>query len=240
MKILVATFAFNEKKYLPPWVNYYRRQGCDILVIDNFSTDGMYDWLVKNKIRTGKVNTNETFDLLTLQRNLVQEIHKIKPDWVLYGGCDLYFIFKAGIQKIIEEAESGGYNLIEVRHFEAFNTGEPEKTPLTKNFFYMREHGRLRMIGRYGHGFDLVADEIVVPNPKVLQTNDILINYGMCKPKAEREVTLARRRKAWANGLHKGWGTHYEPAQKINWKWDQNTLRDMKQRPELELIKQTW
>jgi len=239
MKILAATFAYNEEPYLPAWVRYYENQGCEMLVVDNYSTDGTHKWCGEHGLHTGKVDTNEAFHLATLQRVLVAEIFKIKPDWVIYAGIDLFQIFPLGIRKTIEDAEKQKCNLIEVDHYEAFNTGEKTRIPLPANYFYMRKHGRLRMTGKWDRGLRLFADEVILGDPRVYQSDGILINYGMCKAKEEREITLARRQKAWDMGLHKGWGTHYRPAQSIDWKWDKNTLRDMKKTPEYELIKQT-
>lgn len=239
MRILATTFAFNERPYLPEWVRYYQNAGCEIMVLDNYSTDGTYEWLRDHKIRTGRIDTNETFNLKVLQAVLVNEIIKMKPDWVIYGGIDLYHSFPDDIHNTMKKADKGGYNVIEVQHFEAFNTGEEVKYPLTSNFFYMRKHGRLRTIGKMVKGFNIVADDVTNHNPKVYSSEGILVNYGMCKPKEARELTFARRKKAWAEGMHRGWGTHYEPASKAQWIWDKNTLRDLRTLPEYELIKKT-
>jgi len=240
MKILVAAFAFNEKPYLPAWAKYYRSQGCDLLVLDNYSTDGTYEWCQENGIHTGRVDTRDAFNLLILQKALTDEIRKIKPDWVIYVGIDLYQIFPNGIRGVIKEAEEQGCNIVEVDHYEAFNTGEENHTPLTSNYFYVRKHGRLRMMGKMTDGFRLLADDMTISNPVVFQSKGILINYGMCKPREEREVTYKRRQKAWERGMHQGWGTHYKPAQSVNWIWDKNTLRDIRTLSEVyELIKQT-
>ena len=51
-------------------------------------------------------------------------------------------------------------------------------------------------------------------------------NYGMCKPKEERDETLERRETAWKLGLSKGYGTHYKPCKAKNWLWDKSALLD--------------
>jgi len=241
MRVLVAAFAFNEIKYIADWVRYYSGQGCELLVVDNYSTDGTYEWCGKHGVHTGRVDTNDAFNLLILQRSLTDHIHKLKPDWVVYSGIDLYQIFPGGIRDVISKAEAGGHNIIEVDHFEAFNTGEEVKVPLTMNHFYTRQHGRLRMIAKPTDGFKLIADNIIVTNPSVYHSDGVLINYGMCKPREEREVTFARRKRAWELGMHKGWGIHYVPAKKTDWVWEKKTLWDIRKNQRVyELIKQTW
>ena len=63
---------------------------------------------------------------------------------------------------------------------------------------------------------------------KPYMSEGFFINYGMCKPKAERELTYARRQKAWELGEHKGHGTHYRPAQERNWVWTKPEFTDIR------------
>ena len=74
-------------------VNYYIKQGCDIFVMDNFSNDGTYEWLLENNISTTRIDTNDSFYLSKLQRALVEEIKKISPDWIIYTGVDMFYHF---------------------------------------------------------------------------------------------------------------------------------------------------
>lgn len=50
MKVLMICFVYNEIKYLPHSIDYYKKNNCDIYVIDNNSTDGTYEWLIENNI----------------------------------------------------------------------------------------------------------------------------------------------------------------------------------------------
>lgn len=241
MRILAAAFAFNEEPYLPAWEKYYRNQGCEMLVMDNYSDDNTHKWCGDHGIHTGRVDTNGTFALQVLQKALQEEILKIAPDWVIYTGIDLFQVFPNGIRKTIELADSIGCNLIEVDHYEAMNTGEEKHLPLSANYFYMHRQGkRLRMICKLVDGFNLIADEIKVDDPQIFYSRGILVNYGMCKPREARELTYARRRKAWEAGTHKGWGTHYPVAQSRNWIWDKESLIDIRTDPFIySMIQQT-
>ncbi len=240
MKILAAAFAFNEEPYLPAWEKYYRSHGCEMLVMDNYSDDDTFRWCGDHGIHTGTIDTNGSFNLQVLQQELTKEIKRLAPDWVIYTGIDLFQIFPGGIQREIYLAEQAGCNLIEVDHYEILNTGETTHLPLPMNYFYGRRQGGLKMIGRVEEGFSLLADEIKVNEPKVYKSDGVLVNYGMCKPREAREVTYARRQKAWAEGMHKGWGTHYPVAKSMNWIWEKDNLCDIRTLPEVySLIKQT-
>jgi hypothetical protein len=238
MKILVAAFAYNERKYLPYFVNYYRNQGCDILVLDNYSNDGTYEWLVKNNVHTGRVDTNGTFHLGILQTALMNEIKKINPDWVIYLGVDLFYYFDDNICKVIEEADKKGYNIIRTSAFSAYNTGEKFELPFDKKYFYVKKEKSYQMIAKYQKGFKIVADNISVSNHKRLESNGFFINYGMCKPAEEREETYRRRQKAWAEGLKPYWGTHYKRAHEIKWTWEKRLLIDIRTISEYKFIQQ--
>ena len=45
----MITFVYNELKYLPHVVDYYKKNGCGVYIIDNYSNDGTYEWLIENK-----------------------------------------------------------------------------------------------------------------------------------------------------------------------------------------------
>jgi hypothetical protein len=237
MKILVAAFAYNERPYIPYMVEYYRNQGCDLLILDNYSNDGTYEWLVENNIPTSRVDTNESFFLSKLQAALMDEIAKINPDWVVNTGIDLYYFFKTTIREEIEKADSAGFNMIEAGLFSGYNTGEEFKLPFYKHYLYMQKGMQLQMIAKYLPGFRLEADSIKLPQMNVYVSDGILINYGMCKSKEERESTFARRKKAWELGLHKGWGVHYAPASQRQWIWKKEELIYMKECDKWDLIK---
>lgn len=239
MNILVAVFAYNEIKHIPDMVEFYRRQGCDLFILDNMSNDGTYEWLVKNNIKTSRCDTKESFHLDQLQAELKKQVDLISPDWVVYTGIDSYYCFPSTIRDEILEADKQGFNIIETDYISTFNTGEDRKMPFIDNYFYCkREHMKLRMIGKYNSAsFRFSADSVQVPDIKVYKNNGIYINYGMCKSKEEREETLTRRQKAWKMGLNRGYGTHYPSSQKVNWKWERDKLIDIRTIPEWGMIK---
>jgi len=239
MKIVVAAFAYNERKYISHMVDYYQSQGCELLILDNYSNDGTYEWLVENKIRTLRVDTNESFHLAKLQHTLLHELTKVCPDWVVYTGIDTYFYFEGTIRAEIERAAYFNYNTIQTTHLEAYNTGENFALPFQDNYFYIDIKKRKReMIAKYdAKGFRLIADTIRIHNKKIYASDGMLINYGQCKPKAERKETYARRRKAWKLGEPEGHGQHYVINQAHNWIWTKEELLDIRETPYYRMIK---
>jgi len=237
MKIVTAAFAYNERPYIPFMVEYYREQGCDLFILDNYSTDGTYEWLIEHGVTTARVDTRDSFLLVKLQATLLAGLRKIKPDWVVYCGIDSYYCFKGTIREEIEKAESLGYNMIEVNHFSMYNTGEKFQLPFTRNYFYGANHRRLQMIGKFVPTFKFVADALYMPNKKVYVSDGMFVNYGMCKPRIEREITFARRKRAWLLGEYRGHGVHYAPAQRRQWIWSKEELIDIRTTEFFKLMK---
>jgi glycosyltransferase involved in cell wall biosynthesis len=224
MKISVCLFVYNERKYLPAFLDYYRRQGCDFIIIDNMSNDGTYEYLVKEKVNVSRLDTGGAFQLRLLQDALMKEIAKVKPDWVVYTGADLYYSFVKSIRETIMELHIAGYNQMKVQLASAMNTGEKMKKTLQNTYFYGIIQKDLIMISKYTDGFYIVADSIQLKAPKVRKVEGLVINYGACKPIREQRIKLQRRQKAWDEGMHKGWGTHYIEHEKRKWIWRKDEL----------------
>jgi len=228
MKVLAVAFAYNERKYLRDFVNYYRNQGCDIFILDNHSTDGTTEWLAENNVKSKILPTGGMFHLLKLQAGLVNYINEYQPDWVIYTGIDIIYSFNDTIKKTIEKADDEGYNMIGVQHFNMYNTGEQFAMPLKDHYFYGRKGNKLYMIAKYQIPFGFEADSIQIKNKKVLNAEGILLNYGNCKPKNERIDTFMRRKKAWDAGLDRNYGVHYIEGMNRNWIWRKDEMVDLR------------
>lgn len=225
MKIVVALFVYNERRYLPYFMKYYTRQGCNFVVVDNYSTDGTYEYLKRMGANVVRCNTNDSFQLRTLQDALTEQIAKAKPEWVVYTGADLYYAFDASISRIIKQAHIEGYNQISVQCASAMNTGEEFHPDLVKTYHYGLFNKPLTMISRHMPGFYIIADELKIPKPNVKIVPGVMINYGACKPIEEQKIKLQRRQKAWDEGMHKGWGVHYLQHQERQWIWKKEELK---------------
>lgn len=229
MKILVVAFAWNEIKHIARMVNFYKDQGCDLNIVDNCSTDETFEYLKNNGVRTRQKDTNNSFDLITLQRCLVNDLKAVKPDWVVYTGIDVVYLFNKSIRETIERADALGFNMISIQYMNMYNTGEGDFPDLHKHYFYGRFLGRLYMIAKYSEPFGFEADSIKIEGRKTYPAEGIFINYGNCKPAAEREATFLRRSKAWNAGLDRNYGVHYIEGRDKKWIWDKNTLVDIRE-----------
>lgn len=228
MNILVTAFAYNEIKHIPNMVEYYKRQGCDLFILDNMSYDGTYEWLVENNVPNMRVDTQDSFHIDIMQKALLEKLKELNPDWLIYTGIDTFFIFPERINEIINKAEENKFNTISCKLLEIFNTGEQSSIPFYKTYFYGKFIENREMIVKYHKDLHIVADRLVIPDRNTYNSDGILINYGMCKSKEEREETLKRRKKAWELGLSRGYGTHYLSSQKIDWKWERDKLTDVR------------
>jgi glycosyltransferase involved in cell wall biosynthesis len=237
MKILFITFVYNEKAYLPDIISYYQKQGIDIYIIDNMSVDGTFEWLLENNIPCSRLDTNESFDLRLLQAEADRIIEIKKPEWVVYGGADLYYIFNKTIREVIEDVDKSGFNQVSCNCYGALNTGEPLTLPLYKCYQYGVVYRPLIMISKYVKGFKLEGDSIKVDEPNVFISDGIMVNYGACKPLNEQKIKLQRRQKAWVNGLDPRTGKHFLKYKEINWLWKRKPGMDLLECPDKELFK---
>ena len=93
------------------------------------------------------------------------------------------------------------------------------------------------MIVKYTSVFAIHGDLLKVENEKINRNRGFLVNYGMCKPKEERIITYERRKKAWSEGMNRGYGTHYKDADNNQWIWNKTKLVDIRTSKEWEIIK---
>ena len=221
MRTLMITFVYNEIKYLPHVIDYYKKNGCEIYIIDNYSNDGTYEWLVENQIPCHRIDTKEAFHVRVLEDDLIATVHRLKPDWVIFGSADLYHITELPLAEYIEWLDSRGYNQLTLQCISAIPTTAEEMTlppPLPQHHDYALTYRPLTMISKYGEGFYLDGDTLRIKNANPYYCQEgVSINYGPCKPVEEQEVKRLRTRKAWEQGMNAGYSVHYEKAKKIDW-----------------------
>jgi len=231
MKYLYITHIWNEIDYLPLKVKWCKENGLDIYILDNMSDDGSWEWLIKNKIPSERIDTAGQFHLGILQKATDNAIKRIKPEWVIYLGMDSFAMTENKLCDEITQTSQKGYNIIQMTWGNMLNIGESRNKfdPFNTYFYYASIRQKIRLIWKYHSLCRLFADEIIYPkSPKVLNLKGIILNYGNTKPLNQRKETLRRRRKAWKKGLTKGWGTHYLTWVKINWTWDATKVPDIR------------
>lgn len=239
MRTLMITFVYNELKYLPHTINYYRKNGCEVYIIDNYSNDGTYEWLIENNISCHRVNTNEAFHVRILEDDLVATVHRLKPDWVIFGSADLYHVTKIPIAEYVKGVDALGYNQITLPCIDAIPVSVNEltpKTPLPEHFLNAQYYRPLTMISKYDEGFYLEGDTLLINNKRRYNGEGVSINYGPCKPPEEQETKLLRTRKAWEQGMSRGYSHHFEKNKKNNWLYSPDRSFNLKTSPYYEYV----
>lgn len=238
MNVLMITFVYNEKKYLPHTLDYYKRNGCNVYILDNYSKDGTYEWLLENDIPCHRVNTNEEFSVNVLQKELMNTVHRLKPDWVIFGGADLYHVTKIPIAQYIEKIDSMGYNILHLPIISPLNTGEEYGLPLCDYYFNVIKDRTMPMIAKYEAGFNLFGDTMSLSNPRHYISNEgMSINYGACKTAEEQDAKLERTLKSWkSGGTNKGHSVHYPKGKQLNWIYPKSMTFDIRNSPYNEYL----
>ena len=173
---LYTGFVYNEIKYLPAIIEYYKKQGLDFFFLDNYSSDGTYEYLMENNIPCYRIDTNGMFHIDMLQAELLKQIRKINPSWVIYGSADIFYIFDKPLNEIIDLAETQGYNQIQSSCYGALNTGEGFGLPLYKYYkrgVYWKD---LIMISKFNETFTFFNDHIEIENKNIYNPGGVLVN----------------------------------------------------------------
>jgi len=240
VKPLMMTFVYNERKYLPHAIEYYKRNNCDVYIIDNYSNDGTWEWLQENNIPSHRLDTNGEFALKVLQADFMETLKKLKPNWVMYGAGDLYHIFDKPIDEALKEIEDNGYNAVNTQCYSAVNTGEVHKIPLPINYLNLKKYIRVRMIARWSEDYNINGDEVNFEGLNPCDTG-ISVNYGLCKTLDEWNDKLERRKKAWeSGGADKKHGKHLVKYKTKDLIYPLKDYENVKNLDILPLVKKTW
>jgi glycosyltransferase involved in cell wall biosynthesis len=236
MRIVNILTCFNELHYIPYVIHYYQKHNIEVFVLDNYSTDGSWEWLQKHNIPSERVDTGGAFHMDILQKARLDKMRELKPDWVIYGDADEFIVgVHHPIEKLIRAAEDVNVNLIKTRKFEFYNTGEkrPKESKSPKDIFYYYEESWLTHKGccrihKYYPNTFYVGDAIFVPETKVGRIDAFILNYGGTKTKEQRNEIMERTRKAWAMGMHPIISSLYLEHEERKWIWDRETLSDIR------------
>ncbi len=229
MNILCILSVYNEIKFLPIKLRWMEANGLSPYFIDNISNDGTWEYLQERGVPSHRFDTGGAFDLPAIQAEIVRTIHKIKPDWVIYNGCDLFPVTGQPLNREIERIDHMGFNTASIFCISMQNTEEVmEKFDPFNTYFYYKPFIYLTMIHKYDPDIVYCADHVQISNERLVTLPGVMINYGQTKSKEEREETLQRRRKAWQNGMNPAHGSHYLEGSQRGWIWDKSELTDVR------------
>ncbi len=212
--------------------------GLDLYVLDNYSTDGTWEWLKKEGVDSERVDTRGSFDLPLLQKATMRALRRLNPPWVVYIGADTFYVARKKLSEYIKEVEKKGYNVINFPWNNFYNTGEVvESFDPVNTYFYYSTFRRVDFIMKWHPRLEIRADDIFGRPFKKYHAKDLeAFNYGNVKPAEARLETLRRRQKAWRGGMNRDWGRHYREAKRKDWIWDKNTLKDIRQDPKYKYV----
>ena len=133
--ILNIICCYNEIEYLPKVISYYQNAGVDIYVTDNKSTDGSWEWLNDNKIPCEQFDTDGCFHLKSQQdERLKIARNNLNYDWIIYGDADEYVTCQKSIVDIFDFADENECNIIKMKSFDIYNTGEERTHDITNDY----------------------------------------------------------------------------------------------------------
>ena len=225
MNVLCIITIYNEIDFLPYKINWAVKNGFDIYVIDNYSTDGSFEWLRSHNIDCHQIDTNGSFDLRILHPEVIKTTDKLKPDWVVRNDADMFVFADKPISHLCMDAEEQDKNIIVFPMIDICRIGEAK---LFENYWYRHARDSIGFIYKWSPGITYTADVVNVPNRNEMKVPGIIMNYGRTKSKEERKELLRRRQKAWKNGLNHTSGRHYLREKKKNWKWTKDELNDIR------------
>jgi len=231
MYILNPIFCYNSLDILPYVIDYYQKENIEMYILDNYSTDKTWEFLQKNKIPSKKIDTNETFNIQLLLKYRVNVIKDLKPDWVIRVGIDCFITTFKPLRKIIEEADSEGYNSISMPFIRLWNTGEKltDQDPRKVFFNYSIVSKSFICAYKFANFKKYDGDKTRLKNKNVKKlVISCILDYGNTRGKEKREEEYKRRQLAWDQGLPKKYGVHYIEASKKGWVWDIKKLNDIR------------
>jgi hypothetical protein len=238
--VLNIICSYNEYQYLPNVVRYYEREGVDVVVADNYSDDATWEWLNDNGVPCFRFDTNGEFNLLKQQalRKEAMAFYK-EYEWIIYGDADEYLVSDISLIDLKEKAIELKKSAVSFPCLEMLNTGEvvdyERRKEATNTYEYYMRIGRRHRFFENSRTIRFYAD-FIKTNQLLMYEQCVVLNYGRTKPKYLREESLARRKKAWENGLPKLFGEHYLDDSKVGWLWDKKDFDSIKDHNMFDII----
>ena len=226
MNVLCILTVYNEIDFLPYKAEWCRRNGLNLYVIDNYSTDYSYGWLKSHGIDCHQIDTKGAFDLRILQKEIIKTTNIIKPDWVVYNGADLFIFAEKAISYLCMDAEEQGKNIIGFPMLDICRIGEAR---LFENYWFRPARDMIEFIYKWNPGIRYTADLVKIRDRESYRPPGIMINYGRTKSVEQRKELLKRRKLAWQRGLDKTSGRHYLREEAKGYKWNKEELEDIRE-----------
>lgn len=239
MKAIAFTYVRDERDILPWTVRHMLDQGLDVWVIDNWSTDGTWEWLIEETARwQGRLYVErfperpaEWFDLRSINGHIELLSRQLGTlyDWrVIFGADEVLTSPWPGIgllQGLEIAGETSNVVDFEMAMFHPVDDGwTPEVDPVA--YFTHWERGRLDNERAWrGPGVQLLdgGHHVALPSPpaplptsgrgeskKLFGVRFVIRHYSFrTQAQATRKIAERRARYAPAEKAM-GWHTHYD------------------------------
>jgi len=229
LKILNILACYNSLDIIPYVLEYNQKEGIDSFVLDNYSDDGSWEYLRCNNIPCKRMDTGGAFLHTKIQASKLPVIQELKPDWVLRGASDHFILTPEPLRATIEQADKDGYNAISMPIGRMCNTGEDAHGDPRKAYFYYFIVKNMISIHKTSGFNSYNCEQINMADTKSkFLPGALLLDYGNTRPAEKREEEYKRMQLAWERGEPRGHGIHYAPASEKGWKWEKDSLLDIR------------
>ncbi len=250
MKVVAFYTTYNEIRLLPWQHQWCKSQGVEMYVIDNMSTDGTKQYLEKYNIPHHSIDTDGAFDLRPLLSEITTAIHKVKPDWLIYSGMDMFFVDKdSTIKELCKRIRIhdpiAKVNFVSCNQYTFLHTSKKNATTPTtgnpfQNNFHYQFNGKHTFIAKYHPEITITPDRINSPlaDEYLIISDTVIFETHAAKTINDRIQLLKRRQKAWDNGMNRNWGWHYRQQAEQGFIFPEDQQTDIRTQPHLfELYK---
>lgn len=234
MRILNVITCYNEIDYLPYVVEYYQDQGIDLYIIDNYSTDGTYEWALEHNIPCHRVDTKGIDYQNILQLVQLAVIHFLKPDWVIFGGGDRYIVTPSmPLKALVKSCDDQGFNVIKCRRLDFCDTGEEriKAHPLKLFYHYIETGGHSKQticMHKYHSQNEYKGNLVQLENPKICKIEGYELSFEGTKPIQQREELYRRKQQRIKQEVLGVSQTSKPTIDLEKRKWDKSDLLDVR------------
>ena len=219
MTIVALMTVRNEIRYLDRCLSHLHKEGVDVCVIDNDSSDGTQrlarDWLGRGVIRVEHLTFNGYFDLTAILRNEERLAKEIPADWFLHHDADEIRESPEGFGRLAEalcRVDREGCDSVDFNEFIFVpadgETHESGNYVETMRRYYFFEPSKLRRVNAWkktGQAVDLVSSgghQVRFGGQKIYPVPFVLRHYPVL---SRRHLIEKYSRPYSPDELEKGW-----------------------------------
>jgi hypothetical protein len=205
MKIVVILASYNEQRFIGACLDHYLRQGIDVYLLDNDSTDNTVEiaqqYLGRNLIAIERIPRNGMYQWQKILMRKEELADEIEADWLMHADPDEIRVAPNSTQTLAEaiaEVDKKGYNAVNfmeytflpVRESNDHDNAEFQKTMRWYYPFGQRHPHRLNAWKKQGRRWpgakaflrELVRNHRLPPSVNLRDSGGHLIQFPGIKP----------------------------------------------------------